>query len=690
MAFAWVQKMSSRNIKNGERGKTERNNKSKLKVFSRRMKSKLARLFIVILVALAGLGVVLFRIQSTKGEQYEGIVMSQQTYQSKTIPYKRGDITDRNGNLLATSIKVYNVVLDSYVMTSKEEYIEPTIAALDECFEQITADEIRQILQENAGSRYIVHSKLKKLNYEQIEKFESMMNDTKNNPNIKGVWFEEEYKRMYPYSTLASATIGFTASGNVGIGGIEAYYNNELNGIDGREYGYVNEDNTMEPIVKEATNGNNLVSTIDINLQTICEKYIAKWVEEYNPAIVAIVMADPNTGEILAMADNNSIYDLNNPADMSRYYTEEELAAMETDPQLKLDNQNKMWRNFCVSDSYEAGSTIKPFTIAGALEDGMVTKDMTFICDGFETYSQTIHCHKREGHGTLDVEQAIMNSCNDALMQISRLEGVETFCKYQSVFGFGMRSGIDLPGEASCEGLLFTADNMTLQDLATNSFGQNFNVNMMQMIAGFSSLINGGYYYKPHIIKQVVNSKGGVVENYDKQLIKQTITKDTSDFLRQAMLNTVVSGTGKSAAVEGYDVGGKTGTAQHHNKDDNDYLLSFLGFAPYENPQVVCYTIVDSPDVPDSGSSAYASRLFSEVMTEALPYMNIFPTREIASQKPQATEPQSEPQTPDNPEQEPAIPYSPSENEAYEPGQGPIEGESEGSSQEPAGDNVTQ
>lgn len=671
----------------GGRNRAERKNKSKTKVFTRSMKSKLARLFIVILVALAGLGIILFRIQSTKGEQYEGIVMSQQTYQSKTIPYKRGDITDRNGNLLATSIKVYNVVLDAYVMTSKEDYIEPTIAALDECFEQVTADEIRAVLQENEGSRYIVLDKLKKLNYEQIEKFENMMNDTKNYPNIKGVWFEEEYKRMYPYSTLASSTIGFTASGNVGVGGIEAYYNDELNGVDGREYGYVNEDNTMEPIVKEATDGNSLVSTIDINLQTICEKYIAQWVELYHPAIVAIVMADPNTGEILAMADNNSIYDLNNPTDMSRYYTEEELAAMENDTTLKLANQNKMWRNFCVSDSYEAGSTIKPFTIAGALEDGKITKDMTFVCDGFETYSRPIHCHKRSGHGTLDVEQAIMNSCNDALMQISRLEGVETFCKYQSIFGFGMRSGVDLPGEASCEGLLFTADNMTLQDLATNSFGQNFNVNMMQMIAGFSSLINGGYYYKPHVVKQVVNSKGGVVENFDKQLIKQTITKDTSDFLRQSMFNTVVSGTGKTAAVEGYDVGGKTGTAQHHNKDDDNYLLSFLGFAPYENPQVVCYTIVDSPDVPDSGSSAYASKLFSAVMTEALPYMNIFPTKETPNQEPQ-TEPESTAQSPEEPETETTVPLSPSTDEVYESGQGPIDNEDK--PEEPSGDNAGQ
>ena len=231
----------------------------------------------------------------------------------------------------------------------------------------------------------------------------------------------------------------------------------------------------------------------------------------------------------------------------------------------------------------------------------------------------------------LNVEQAIMNSCNDCLMQISRLEGIDTFCKYQSLFGFGMRSGIDLPGEASCEGLLYTVDNMTMEALATNSFGQNFNVNAMQMVAGFSALINGGNYYKPHVIKQIVNEKGGIVQSFDKQLIKQVVTKDTSDFLKQALCSTVAAGTGKTAAVAGYSVGGKTGTAQHLDKTDDSYLLSFLGFAPYEKPQIVCYAIVDSPDVDDPGSSSYACKLFSAVMTEVLPYMNIFPETDVVS-----------------------------------------------------------
>lgn len=704
--------MSNNSMHNRERRKRSNDKGSKTKIFTRKMKGKLAWLVVVIMAALVGLGGVLFRIEKTHGKEYEQIVMSQQTYSSRTLPYKRGEITDRNGNVLATSVKVYNVVIDAFIINSKEDYLEPTIEALDACFEQVNKEDIKAIINSAPTSRYIVDDRLKKLTYEQIAEMDKIINDSKNHPNVKGVWFEEEYKRMYPYSSLASATIGFTAAGNVGVIGIEQYYNDYLNGTDGRKYGYVNADNTMEEVVKEAVDGYNLVSTIDIGLQRICEKYIQQWVTEYHPQRVAVILANPNTGEILAMADDKSIFDLNNYNDISAYYSEEEQNKMgfevtintkvfdkdeddtaknatidalansltqvsredveklftdypsntkvtderlihltsddvkalntiisnkEANPNVKgitvSDERrnacDQMWRSFCVSDSFEAGSTIKPFTIAGALEDGKITKNMTFLCDGFEVYDKTIHCHKRSGHGTLNVEQAIMNSCNDSLMQISRLEGVDIFCKYQSIFGFGMKSGIDLPGEASCEGLLFSPDAMTLQDLATNSFGQNFNVNAIQMVAGFSSLINGGNYYKPHVIRQVLNAKGGIIENYDKQLIKQTVTKDTSDFLRQALYNTVVGGTGKTAAVAGYTVGGKTGTAQHHDKSDNSYLLSFLGFAPYENPQLVCYAIVDAPDVPDTGSSAYACRLFSAVMTEALPYWNIFPTESV-------------------------------------------------------------
>lgn len=665
------------NVKKGNFNRNKTN--KRIKVFSRKMKAKLVRLYVVILAVFIGLGVVITRIYAKSGDKYAAKVLSQQDYTSKTIPFKRGDILDRNGNVLATSIKVYNLILDPVIMLDDKKYLDPTVEALIKCF-GFTKEDLMKTINDNKEKRYVVYKK--QLKYEEIKEFEALLNDKKKNPNIKGVWFEHEYKRMYPYSTVASGTIGFSLTDNVGRWGIEEYYNDYLNGVDGREYGYVNQDNAMEPVVREATNGNSVVSTIDLNLQTICEKYVAQWVADYNPQTVAVVMANPNNGEILAMADNTNIFDLNNPRDMSRYYTQEQLDAM-TDDEYTA-NLSKMWRNFCVSDSYEAGSTIKPFTVAGALEEGKITKDQTFLCDGSETIgTHTIHCHKRSGHGTQNVEQAIMNSCNDSLMQIAALEGVDAFCKYQSLFGFGMKTGIDLPGEASCDGLLYTKDNMKEVDLATNSFGQNFNVNMIQMVAGFSSIINGGNYYKPHTAKQIINEKGGVVENYDKQLIKQTVTKDTSDFLRQALMNTVVGGTGKTAAVSGYSVGGKTGTAQHHQKDDPNYLLSFLGFAPYDNPQVVCYVIVDAPDVDDKSSSAYASKLFSAIMTEALPYLDIFPAQ--SEQAPQQETTTVQPPANTQEQQTTTQPSEQSFDESYQDGPAV---DNDVLNQEQPGDNV--
>lgn len=658
------------------------NEKNKrIKIFTRKMKSRLVGLFFVILAVFIGLGVVITRIYAKSGDKYAAKVLSQQDYTSKTIPFKRGDILDRNGNVLATSIKVYNLILDPVIMLSNDKYLEPSVDALVK-YLNLPKEDVLKKINDNKTSRYVVYSK--QLKYEEIKDIEAVINDKEKNPNVKGIWFEQEYKRMYPYSTLASGTIGFTEAGNVGRWGIEEYYNDYLNGIDGREYGYVNQDNTMEPIVKEAVDGNCVVSTIDLNLQTICEKYIEQWVSDYNPSTVAVVMGNPNNGEILAMADNKNIFNLNNPRDMSRYYTKEQVDAMSKDEY--LENLSKMWRNFCVSDSYEAGSTIKPFTVAGALEEGKITKDQTFLCDGSQTIgSDVIHCHKRSGHGVLNVEQAIMNSCNDCLMQIAALEGTDTFCKYQSIFGFGMKTGIDLPGEASCDGLLYTKDNMKEIDLVTNSFGQNFNVNMIQMVAGFSSVINGGNYYKPHTAKQIINAKGGVVENYDKQLIKQTITKDTSDFLRQALMNTVISGTGKTAAVNGYVVGGKTGTAQHHKKDDPNYLLSFLGYAPYDNPQVVCYVVVDAPEVDDKSSSSYACKLFSAIMTEALPYLDIFPTQNVEPQQQETTTVQ--PPAENQQQETTTTPINPSYDESYQDGPA-FEDGALSQEQEPSGDNI--
>ena len=610
------------------RDRKSKKSSMKTRKFNKNMKRKLVIVFCILAVLTTVVIVNTIRISVVDGSDYRILVLSQQDKSSTVLPYKRGDILDRNGNVLATSTKVYNLVLDPKIILSNEKYLEPTLKALTENFE-LSREDLVNTINEKSTSRYVVT--LKALTYEQIEKFEKILEDKDENPYVKGVWFESEYLRNYPYSTLAASTIGYTNAGNAGTWGIEEYYNDTLNGVNGRKYGFVNEDNTMETIIKSPKDGNTVVSTIDMNMQKIVEDKIQLCVERYHPQNVAVVVADPTDGEILAMSSSKNVFDPNNPRDMTRYYTTEQINAM-TDEEV-VNNMSQICKNYCTSDTFEAGSTVKPFSVAAALEEGVVNKDQTFVCDGAQSVGGwTIHCHKRAGHGLVSLEQSIMYSCNDALMQIAALVGKNAFCDYQSKFGFGMKTGVDLPGEASAAGLLYTPDTMDDASLATNSFGQNFNVTMMQMTAGFSALINGGNYYQPHVVKQIVNADGAIVENVEKKLIRQVVTEDTSEFLRQALRDTVVAGTGTKASVAGYEVAGKTGTAQITGRRNEDvYILSFLGYAPYNDPKILCYVLVDQPDVPDKSSSSYASLLFSEIMTEILPYSGVYATDEAAA-----------------------------------------------------------
>lgn len=588
-------------------------------IFTRGMSKRLLFVFTVVVLGLVILCGRLIYLNYTEGDNYTINTLEQQNYSSKTIPYKRGDIVDRNGVILATSIKVYNLILDPKIMLSDGgKYLEPTLNALNKCFGYNIA-ELTALVNENSSRSYYIYQK--KLTYEQIEQFLELKDDTKNNPNIQGVWFESEYERKYPFSSLACNVIGFTSAGNVGTWGIEEYYNDYLNGVDGREYGYVNNDNIMEAVKKPAEDGNSIVSTIDFNVQTIVEKWIKYYNELYQPDNIGVVIMDPRNGEILAMAGKNS-YDLNNPRDLSAYFTEEQLLAM-TDED-KLSELNKIWRNYCISDSYEPGSTSKPFTVAAALEEGAIIPNQTFVCDGGEAVGGwNIGCHKKSGHGEISIQQSIAYSCNDAMMQMAVAQGKLTFVDYQNRFGFGTKTRIDLPGEASCSALI-KDENMGDADLATNSFGQNYNLTMVQLASAFSSVINGGYYYRPHVVKQILNTNGGIVEEYDKILVKQVVTKETSDLIKEGLRMCVESGTGTKAAIDGYTISGKTGTAEKYPRGTDEYLLSFIGFAPYDNPEVVCYVVLDNPKPKEDQSTAQVLEVWTNIMKEVLPYLDIF------------------------------------------------------------------
>lgn len=596
------------------------------KKFTKGMQKKLVLLFGAVILAFVGLVGYITIINAKDGEQYTKIVLDQQQYESRTIPYKRGDILDRNGTKLATSERVYNVILDAKVLLSKDEYLEPTLTALKDCFD-IKESDVRKVLDDTPSSRYCVLKKAVDYNTEQ--KFEKIIADTEKNPNVKGIWMEEDYVRKYPYDTLASGMLGFASSGNVGNSGIEAYYNYVLNGTDGREYGYLDSDAGYEKTVKEAENGKTVVSTIDLQVQSIVEKHILAFNEEHKNLATegegskhtAVMVMNPQNGEILAEASYPN-YDLNNPRDLTKYYSKEEIKKMTDDEQSEA--LNSLWTNFCVSDDYEPGSTFKPFTVAAGLELGVLDGSETFNCTGMmHVGDDDIYCHVKTGHGQETLKQAVENSCNVALMQIAQKIKEEQFSRYQKLFGFGQYTDIDLPGETDTSGLLYQPEDMDPASLATNAFGQNFNVTMTQLAAAYCSLVNGGDYYKPHVVKQIEDENGNVVDSKDSVVLRKTVSKETSDILKDYMLGVVEEGTGTNAAVEGYDIGGKTGTAEKLPRGNEKYLISFIGYAPQDNPQVVVYVVIDEPNAVSQEDSSLVTTLASDIMKEIFPYLGI-------------------------------------------------------------------
>lgn len=700
----------------------------KVKKFTFRMQKKLAVLFTIILVAFVFLGFRLVVINRDHGENYKRQVLSQQSYDSISLPAKRGEITDRNGSKVAVSQKVYNVIIDCKTLNKDNgERIEPTLNVLYSSPIEFlyTRDELRTFIAENPSSQYRVIAK--KQSFDSVADIMNKINNPTPEELFTGVWLEDTYQRQYPYNTLACDVIGFVQGDNEGAYGLEEYYNDILVGVNGREYGYLNDDENLERTLKPAEDGRTLVTSLDMNIQSIVEKHIAAFNEEhrgeYRPddegaTNIGVIVMDPNNGEVMAMA-SSPVFDLNNPRDTSNLKVEVELdptqfglmtavnsegeqvlingptpaqgilnnpenpdgtvsKADETAPNegetssneddqangnfidFALDNEstdslsgksyaeayeeayenakmealNSLWKNFCINSTYEPGSTMKPFTMATGLEEGILTGDESYTCNGVLTVGEhDIHCNNRLGHGNLTFSGALEQSCNVAFMKIGSTIGKKTFMKYNQIFNFGLKTNVDLTGEALTNSLVFDVDTMTPTDLAISSFGQGFNVTMIQMISGFCSLINGGYYYQPHLVTRILDSAGATIETVEPRVLKQTVSEETSAKIRELCINVVRDGTGKSARPAGYMIGGKTGTAEKYPRGTENYVVSFMGFAPAENPQLVIYVVIDEPNVPAQASAKYASVLTKDILTEVLPYLNIFMTEEVSEKE---------------------------------------------------------
>lgn len=598
-----------------------RNKYRRKRVMMKRVHAKGKVALGMVIVVLTVLGGQVFRINYTHGDTYAKAVLDHQTYTSTELPYKRGQILTSDGTVLAYSEKVYNLILDVKLMLSDEEYKEPTLSALTRCF-NLERSELESIVAKNPTSRY--QKLLRNLTLDEISEFENLMNDKIEGKNIKGVWFEDSYIRKYPLGTFASDTIGFASANNGGELGLESQYDEELTGTNGMTYSYVDAGLEVTETQKAAVDGNNIVTTIDYNVQSVIEKCIKEYNEEKPSKNTAVIVADPSNGEILGMASYPT-FDLNNPRNLSSIYTQEQIDGMSDDEYKNA--LYSLWTNFCVSESYEPGSTFKPVTVAAALEEGVVKDGDTYVCNGYEMIGPNrLKCHVFQtlgGHGLLTVEQAIMNSCNPFMIHLALELGNTKFAEYQSLFGFGKTTGIDLPGETT--GIVY-GDKMTTIDAACNSFGQTINVNMMQMMASYCSIINGGMLYQPHIVKRIESASGEVVKENKATLVRQTVTMSTSKLLRRYLKNTVESGTAKKVSVTGYSIAGKTGTAQKSPRSENKWLISFIGHAPADNPKFAIYVIIDEPDGTNgtSGSSADVLTLSHDILEKLLPYMSVY------------------------------------------------------------------
>lgn len=675
---------------------------------------------VVIIIAMIIFTIRVLQINIKNGKEYSEAVVLQENYESSTIPYERGEILDRNGNVLANSEKTYSMIIEPNNIRLKPEYQSATRAAILKFFD-ISESELDEKLAIEGDYGYYQNI-IQDLTYDKVREFENYCKSDEGD-NVVGVYFETKYKRNYPNGTLACHLLGYTVDGNVGQYGIEGYYNDELNGVDGKSYSYMTGSDGLDSETVPAQNGETVVSTIDMNIQKIIEDNISEYMQNTGAKQIGIIAMDPNNGEVLGMASSR-VYDPNDASNLEALknqivpITQEvevdgadeaadslisvekstekstegvylddsenkkkaekaaEKAAEATTATTEKDDQtedadttetteekknvkteevdydfsamteeefkdtishftkeqksealNYLWQNYCISDAIEPGSTYKALTIAGAMEDNVISDGDEFYCDGSQTPVEgesPVYCSYRAGHGTVDVKRALAVSCNDALMQIAEKEGPETFDKYQEIFNIGSKTGIDLQGETT--GIKYSAKYLHPMELATSSFGQGVTTSMIQMAASFCSVINCGNYYVPHVVKRLLDDDGNVVQDIEPVLVRKTISKEVSDYLRTYLQAVVEEGTGYAAGIEGYTIGGKTGTAEKLPRGNGKYVLSFIGFTPVENPQIMLYVVVDEPNLEDQEGSGAGAKLFNQVMSDLLPYLNVYAT----------------------------------------------------------------
>mgnify|MGYP002438565192 FL=1 len=545
-----------------------------------------------------------------------------------TVSAKRGTIYDANGNVLAESASVWQVVM-SPVNFKNDKQRQAAAKGLSEIFDLEYNDVLDDTKQQ---SHYVVVKR--RIESDEREKVLELIDTLKKDYSCSGViQLLDDYKRYYPKNSLASSVIGFTGSDDQGLEGIEYEYDSYLSGTPGRIITAQNARGTDMPFRYEqnveSEDGNNVYLTIDETIQSICEKYMQKGVEDNNVLNKGVCIAmDVNTGAILAMVTTDG-YDLNNPYELSAK-DKKKIKSTSKKKQAEAESAalSNMWRNKAVADTYMPGSVFKMCVASAALEENLVNEKTSFTCTGsISVEGETIHCSNISGHGTQNFVEVISNSCNPAFIQIGQMLGAGKFRQYYQGFGFSDKTGIDLPGEA--EDSFWKEGKMGGVDLAVASFGQNFSITPIQMITACAAVSNGGYVVQPHVVSKITDSKGNVIKTVDKKIKRQVISDDTSKKMNEYLeYNTERQGAA-AGYISGYKVAGKTGTTEKRgvtkfeSSFSEDYISSFCGYAPADDPQIAMLVFFDTPDGDAYYGSQVSSPVFINIMSEVLPYLDV-------------------------------------------------------------------
>ncbi|WP_347497883.1 penicillin-binding transpeptidase domain-containing protein [Eubacterium sp. AF15-50] len=551
----------------------------------------------IILVCIVATGKLAY-IMIFKSEYYTEKALDVQERQRK-IKAPRGKILDRNGKVIASNKTVCTISVIYNQVKEPEKVIKMLASEL-----QMEEKDVRKKV-EKISSREKIKSNVDKKTGDKIREY-----------NLSGVKVDEDYKRYYPYESLASKVLGFTGADNQGIIGLEVKYEKYLKGMDGliltpTDTRGIEMENALEQR-EEPVPGNNLTTTIDVNIQQYAEQIAYNTLEAKGANYVSIIVMNPNNGEVLAMV-NAPEFNLNEP-----YKLNYEISG-EDKKKKKQDLLNKMWRNQCINDTYEPGSTFKVVTATAALENNVVTLDSRFSCPGFRIVDdRKIRCHKTTGHGAETFLQGTMNSCNPVFIDVGLKVGVKKFYKELDKLGLLQKTGIDIPGEAGT--IIHQIKNVGNVELATMSFGQSFQITPVQYLVAASAVVNGGKLVTPHFALKAENVEGDLVEKFGYKEKKGVVSKETSDTMKYVLEKVISEGTGSKGQVEGYKVGGKTATSQKLPRGSGRYIASFMGFAPADNPKVIAMAIIDEPEGIYYGGQV-AAPVISELYRNILPYL---------------------------------------------------------------------